>query len=154
MSRKTTLLDTNQIVVRQYDEENEAIRAVIVGGADIKLEAGIDLSGLEQIMRDSNKEVEVKVVEIKNEKEIFHDKEIVKIEVPVIVEKTNILEIEKPVLVPEIRVVDVEKPVIIEKTVLEKVEVPVIVEKLCVPNIIWALVAVQTLVLLLLAVKR
>ena len=123
---KHTHLDTNQILSKQYDEDNDAQRVTIVAseagdiGKNISDAISAAISGIKLDIPLGMGQQQPIVIE----KPVIH--EVIKeVQVPIIQEK--IVYIDKPVIVTDVQVI--EKPMIIEKvnTVIEYIEKPVII---------------------------
>lgn len=164
------MADPHQISRREFDEDNDAKRVVIVGGADIKLTAKMDgvedkLSKLIDIASQPIDfqplpEVQVikenvfidRIVKVEVEKPVYiYETKIERIEIPKVVYETKVEIIEKPIYID--RVVHVDKPLIVkEYSVIELPSTAQPVEKF--PNIIkWYLIASQIIMFGLLVVN-
>ena len=134
--------DPHQIVQREFDEELNAKRVVIVGGEmpTFNVQAG-----------SSSSEVRIE-----------------RIEVPVIVKEVQIVEIEKIILQKELQIERVEIPIVIEKIVevirevpvvrteVQVIEKPIVVKETQVQelsNIVKVFLAVNSLATIILLIK-
>ena len=120
-----TQLDKDQILKRQYQEDMDAQRVMIVGGGDIKI--NVDTSNIESALKNAVSNIELKMPEMKKEvyeKNVFIP-QIQIIEKPVIV--TEYKTIEVPVVIKEVQVKEVEKTVIV--TEYKTIEVPIFINR-------------------------
>lgn len=123
-----SMSDPGQISRREFDEDNDAKRVVIVGldGNQIKMNAKMDgvenkLSQLIDIVSQPLPEQQF------HEKNIFIDR-LVQVDKPFPVDK--IVEIEKPVIVYETKIETIEKPIYIYETKTEIIEKPVYIDRI------------------------
>lgn len=121
---KLTQLDTDQIVKKKFDEDNDAERVYLVGGE--KLELTIDSSKLakelgevlgKSLFNPNTSNIPLSI-EKEVEKHIFIP-QIERIEIPVVVTQIEYREIEKPIIIEKI--VTIEKPVIIKEIEIKEV---------------------------------
>lgn len=141
MSKNSNLsqLDTNQIVQKMFDQELDAQRVSIIGGADIKID--IDPSQITDAIKEGLKNIVIppqktpEIVPFMTEKEVEKHvfiPQIERIEVPVIIKEVEYKTVEVPVIIEKI--VTVEKPIIIKeiefKEVIKERNYPLII-KVC-----------------------
>lgn len=150
-----TLLDTDQIIKKKFDESMDAERVIIVGGEKLELSIDSDkianavkegLSGLKIGESSKPEQYNVRQQEIQYvEKQVFLPQiEIKTIEVPVIIKEIEYREIEKPIYIEKI--VTVEKPIVIKETEFKEVikerhyqliiKITSIVQALCIVGIL------------------
>ena len=120
MSKNTniTQLDTNQIIKKVYDEDNDAQRVVIVSGDVPEMKLGIDQDQLTNAIQKGLEGLKQPSITLE------------KIEIPVIVKETVIERIEVPVIVKEQSIEKVEVPVIVKEIELKEIKVPVEIVKI------------------------
>jgi hypothetical protein len=106
-----SLLDTDQIIKKKFDETHDADRVMLVGGE--KLELTIDSDKIANAVKEALSDFK------------FMSETTPKLDIP-----TQIQSTEKIVFVPQIEYKTVEVPVYIEKIQYKTIEVPVIVEKI------------------------
>lgn len=126
---KLSQLDTNQIIQRKFDEENDAERVVLVGE-----NLTIDSDKIVNAIKEGIKDIRIQAPEInfpeqKNpeliEKHIFIPK-IEMVEVPVILKEIEYREIERPIYIEKI--ITIEKPIFI--TEIKEIEKQIIVKEI------------------------
>lgn len=115
-----TQLDTNQIVNRKFDQDNDADRVYIVGGANLNI--SVDESKLVNAVKDglSNLKFDQQSAPQIIEKNVFIPQiEIRTIEVPTIIKEIEYRTIEVPVITE--RIVTIEKPIVIKEIELKEI---------------------------------
>lgn len=116
--RQRSYADPNQIVQREFDEQLDAKRVVIVGGT--VPEFNVQLNDF--IRQNKSEDVKIEKIEVPT---IIKETQI--IEVPTIIKEIQIVEIEKPIVVKEVQEVIKEIPIIQQQVKL--VEVPVVIKQ-------------------------
>lgn len=101
--RQRSYADPNQIVQREFDEQLDAKRVVIVGGS---------------------------LPQFNVELEKFNKTEVVEIEKPVIIKEVQIQTIEKPIIVKELQIERVEIPVVVKEVQEVIKEIPIIQQQI------------------------
>lgn len=153
-----TSLDPNQINIRTFSEEHDAVRVKLIGsGIDSSLVAQSIKDGLTDALKSGLKlesnsipNTEIKVISVPS---IIKETVIERIEVPIIttqykeIDKHHIIreyeKIEVPVYIPEIKFID--KPVIIKEIEIKEISLP---------KYINLLVIIQTLAILALVITQ
>jgi len=102
---KVSSLDLNQMVRREFDEQNDAKRVTIVGGE--KVDLIVDSDKIAQAVKESLS----KITLMNNTKEIEKHVFIPQIEYKVI---------EVPVIIKEIEYKTIEKPIVVKEIIREK----------------------------------
>ena len=110
-----TQLDPNQIATLEHDDSKDAKRVTIVDDINISFDENKMLAAIKEGLKDikfDSKGSQVQIVEI---------------EKPVFITKTEIKEIEKQVIIKEIEYREIEKPVYIEKIIT--IEKPIVIKE-------------------------
>lgn len=115
-----TQLDTNQVINRKFDPDNDADRVILVGGE--KVEISIDQDKMVQAIKDG-----LSNIKIDNNQPVQQATQIQVIEKNVFIPQIEIREIEKQVIVPQIEYRTIEIPVVTERVVT--VDRPVIIKE-------------------------
>lgn len=123
-----SMLDTDQIIKKKFDESHDADRVILVGGE--KLELSIDSDKIANAVKEGlsnfrfmpenipKVDLQPQIQSIK-ENVFIPQIEIKTIEVPVIIKEIEYREIEKPIYIEKI--ITVEKPVVIKEIEFKEV---------------------------------
>ncbi len=142
MKHQLTQLDNAQLPRYMYDDENQAQRVVVVGGADFKINAQVQQQPqIETRIEKIEVPVIVKetVVQEVHVPHIIKEVQIERIEIPVIVKEVEVQVIKTEVVVTKPEIIQIDKPIIIER--------PVFIEKgnSQLPKWAYACIALQAL---------
>lgn len=122
MSKNPNLsqLDTNQLAIREHDQENDAKRVIIVGQELSGLAEGIS-KAVEQGLANARLELP----KTDTQQDHFN---IIEVEKPVYIPQVDYQFVEIPKIVKEIEYKEIEKPIYI--TEYKTIEVPVIIKEI------------------------
>ena len=115
-NEEITSLDHRQYSARMFGQDNDAQRVVIVGGENFSIKADV------QVPERQIDKIEIPVIV----KETVFEK----IEIPVVIKETVFEKVEIPVVTESVKIIEIEKPIILQNTVIETVQIPIITKEI------------------------
>jgi len=146
-NKNLSLLDTDQMSKRTFDQEHDAQRVILVGS---------DGQQIADSIKDALKDIKIEVPQApvapaQSITQVVPSFDVIKIPYQTVVKEIEIKEIEKQVFVPEYRIIEIEKQVIVPE--YRSIEIPIKTEQKE-SKLLHILLVVQTLASIILSIMH